>query len=185
MLENLLDFKESSVFKNIFYPRETYGKNGKLINVPKLKSMRTPTLSFLKKTQIYETDEFGKLLNDPDMLWYGNFIRKYGIDELPQIYSIIKGDLSLVGIRPKEKSFWDSIPNSHREKIFKNKPGLLPAVYLIYDRFENLSSKDINKKILAFERLYSYKKTINPIQTDVLFGFKILGNIIFNGLRSS
>ncbi|MEX2117164.1 MAG: sugar transferase, partial [Bacteroidota bacterium] len=85
------------------------------------------------KQSLFELNESDgalfKMKNDPRATRVGKFIRKYSIDELPQLFNVLKGDMSLVGPRPLpvkdyekvevEEEFWEAIRD--REKV---KPGM-------------------------------------------------------------
>lgn len=72
-----------------FFLQERPGKNEHIFKIIKFKSMSD------------KKDENGKLLpNEQRVTKFGNFIRKYSLDEIPQLFNIIKGDMSLVGPRP-------------------------------------------------------------------------------------
>ena len=80
----------------IIYKQERVGKHGKLFNVYKLRSMRV------------DAEKYGAQWaqdNDPRILKVGNFIRKTRIDEIPQLFNILKGDMSIVGPRPDRPMF--------------------------------------------------------------------------------
>ncbi len=64
--------------------------------------------------------------NDPRITKWGRTIRKWRLDELPQLWNIIKGEMSLVGPRPERKFYIDQITQQHPEYnyLFKVKPGL-------------------------------------------------------------
>lgn len=80
----------------IIYKQERVGKHGKLFNVYKVRSMRV------------DAEKYGAQWaqdNDPRILKVGNFIRKTRIDEIPQLFNILKGDMSIIGPRPERPMF--------------------------------------------------------------------------------
>lgn len=81
---------------SILYKQVRVGKYGKLFTLYKLRSMRV------------DAEKFGARWaqeNDPRILKIGKFIRKTRIDEIPQLFNILKGDMSIVGPRPERPMF--------------------------------------------------------------------------------
>ena len=86
----------------VFYSQIRVGKGGKRFKMYKFRSM-VSNADELLKTLISENDVDGamfKMKLDPRVTKVGSFIRKYSIDELPQLVNILKGNMSLVGPRP-------------------------------------------------------------------------------------
>jgi lipopolysaccharide/colanic/teichoic acid biosynthesis glycosyltransferase len=85
-----------------FFPCDWVGQNGRRFRGYKLRSMVADAASL--EDELREANEMigpaFKLANDPRVTPIGRFLRKYSIDELPQLWSVLKGDLSLVGPRP-------------------------------------------------------------------------------------
>lgn len=101
----------------IFYKQERIGIYGKPFWIFKFRSM------------VMNAEEAGPALsseNDPRITPWGKIMRKWRIDELPQFYNIIKGEMSLVGPRPERKYYIDIISqtNPHYKYLHKVKPGL-------------------------------------------------------------
>ncbi|MBV1908275.1 MAG: WecB/TagA/CpsF family glycosyltransferase [Kangiellaceae bacterium] len=85
------------------YTQLRVGKNGKLFKFWKFRSMVTNAHQ-LRKTNDYKNDSAGgvlfKLRNDPRVTRIGHYLRRYSLDELPQLWNVVSGEMSLVGPRP-------------------------------------------------------------------------------------
>lgn len=86
----------------LFYCQERVGKWGKVFTMYKFRSMLVDADKM--KDQLLDQDESGgvmfKMKRDPRVTRVGSIIRKLSIDELPQLYNVLKGDMSLIGPRP-------------------------------------------------------------------------------------
>lgn len=128
----------------IIFTQERLGLNFKVFKVYKFRSMTHKKREFDK--QIFE--------GDPEVTELGNYLRRLKIDELPQLFNILKGDMSLVGPRPSLPNLKDKF-NEDGEYRVKVKPGVTNlaavngSIYLswperwVFDRYyvENLSFK--------------------------------------------
>lgn len=86
----------------IFFAQKRVGKNGKEFKMYKFRSMVTDAETKLEELLKYNEVEGAmfKMKDDPRVTKVGKFIRKTSIDELPQLFNVLKGDMSLVGPRP-------------------------------------------------------------------------------------
>ncbi len=86
----------------IFYPWKVVGKSGRRFTGYKFRSMKANADQI--KKQLEHLNEMSgpvfKITNDPRVTTVGSWMRRYSLDELPQLYSVLKGDMSLVGPRP-------------------------------------------------------------------------------------
>lgn len=101
----------------IFYKQQRIGIYG------------TPFWIFKFRSMVMNAEDKGPALsseNDPRITPWGRIMRKWRIDELPQFYNIIKGEMSLVGPRPERQYYIDIISqtNPHYKYLHKVKPGL-------------------------------------------------------------
>ena len=101
------------------------------------------------------------LRDDPRVLPFGNFLRKSKINELPQIFNVIIGNMSIVGPRPQMKVDFDKFPPKKRNEIYKSKPGITGIGSIIF--------RDEEKWISNFngDKHEFYKNKIAPYKTDV------------------
>ncbi|MDV7186502.1 sugar transferase [Lutibacter sp. TH_r2] len=117
--------------ENTFFKQERIGKNGKPFNIFKFKSMKgvcpvnDPLLS---------KDEEARITK------FGHFIRKYRIDEFPQFYNVLIGDMSIVGPRPERQFFLDEmvkyIPKYKQMQLLK--PGITSLGQIRYGYADTL-----------------------------------------------
>lgn len=90
----------------------------------------------------------------------GSFLRKYKIDELPQLFNILKGDMSFVGPRPDIEGYYDQLTGEER-KILKLKPGLTSEASIIFRNEEELLAKQNNPLKYNDEVLFPEKIRLN------------------------
>lgn len=90
----------------IFYGHSRYGRDGSIFNALKFRTMAMNSdvilEEYLRKHPEFreEWNRDHKLKNDPRVTSIGKWLRRYSLDELPQLWNVIKGDMSLVGPRP-------------------------------------------------------------------------------------
>jgi exopolysaccharide biosynthesis polyprenyl glycosylphosphotransferase len=101
----------------VFYSHERVGIHGTTFIMHKFRSMQT------------DAERNGPQLsskNDSRITSFGKFMRKVRLDEIPQFYNVLKGDMSLVGYRPERQFFINEIMKTapHYKLLFKVKPGI-------------------------------------------------------------
>lgn len=109
----------------VLYTQMRCGQHGRLFKIYKFRSMRTGAERLLPKLVDFDKlkEPVFKLKNDPRVTPIGNLLRKTSIDELPQLFNVIKGDLTLVGPRPEEIALVRRYDPYFRQRL-KGKPGI-------------------------------------------------------------
>lgn len=98
----------------VFYLQDRVGLNGRLFKLVKFRSMRMDSDKLAAIT-------IGK--RDPRITGIGQFLRKFKIDELPQLINVLKGEMSLVGPRPEVEKFV-KLYNSDQLRVLSVRPGI-------------------------------------------------------------
>lgn len=109
----------------VFFAQVRVGKNGRQFRFYKFRSMNV-NAEEQKKELMAQNEMDGhmfKMANDPRIFPIGKFMRKYSIDELPQFWNILKGDMSLVGTRPPTVEEFENYDLKHKARL-GIKPGL-------------------------------------------------------------
>ena len=110
----------------VFYGHRRLGKGGKTIKVYKFRSMYSNSDELFKKFTPEQKKEFTinfKLKDDPRVTKMGKFLRKTSIDELPQLFNIFIGNMSIVGPRPIVEKEIERY-GIYKDKFLSVKPGL-------------------------------------------------------------
>ena len=133
----LIIFLESG--EKTFFTQERIGKNGQPFNIYKFKSMRGQSPV---NDPLLSKDEALRITN------FGRFLRKFRIDEFPQFFNVLKGEMSIVGPRPERQLFLDEIVKEipKYKKMQKLKPGITSLGQVKYGYADNLEQMIIRAK---------------------------------------
>jgi exopolysaccharide biosynthesis polyprenyl glycosylphosphotransferase len=128
----------------VFYRQERIGKNGQPFSIIKFRSMFT------------DAEKMGPSLSsdhDPRITKWGRFMRKVRLDELPQFWNVLKGDMSIVGPRPERQFFIDQIVKiaPHYRHLHRVRPGLTSLGQVKYGYAETVAQM---VERLKFDILY-------------------------------
>ena len=97
---------------SFFYRSKRVGKNGKEFIMYKIQTLKE------------NTDKTSSFANTEQYTRFGWVLRKVKLDELPQIWNVIKRDLNIVGVRPEEQKTIDLLPEDTRRILLSRRPGL-------------------------------------------------------------
>lgn len=109
----------------VFFSQERVGRNGRKFRIYKFRSMYLDAEE--RKKELMEQNKMQgfmfKMDNDPRIIPIGKFIRKTSLDEFPQFFNVLKGDMSLVGTRPPTVDEYEQYEAHHKARLAA-KPGL-------------------------------------------------------------
>ena len=109
----------------LFFKQLRVGKNGRLFYIYKLRSMYADAEEH--KSELMAKNKMDGLMfkidDDPRITKVGRFIRKYSIDELPQFFNVLKGDMSIIGTRPPTVDEFEMYESRHKRRL-SMRPGI-------------------------------------------------------------
>ncbi len=164
-----------------YYPiikLQRVGKDGKMIGVYKFRTMH-PYSEYIQHLLLKYNgyDNLGKPAHDWRITRWGKLLRKFWLDELPQLINVIKGEMKLVGIRPVSWVRFEEMPKEWQKERIKYKTGLV-APYVA------LCMPDEKGNIEA-EKIYINEYLKNPFMTDLKYLFKALYNMLTNRIQAA
>ena len=156
----------------IFFSQERVGRNGRTFKIWKFRTMY-PDAEERKKELMAQNKMNGlmfKMDNDPRIFPIGHFLREKSIDELPQFWNVLKGDMSLVGTRPPTMDEYVQYEAHHRKRLAM-KPGLTGM-------WQATGRSDITdfEEVVALDAQYIQEWTI-------MLDIKILGMTVMSVLK--
>ena len=155
----------------IFYVQERVGKNGNIFTIIKFRSMTSGRADNNTIT----------ISGDLRITRLGRFLRKYKLDELPELLNILKGEMSFVGPRPDLPGYADKLFGENR-KILALKPGITSQASLKYANEEEILSKQENPINYNNDVIYPDKIKMNLdyyYNHNLLIDIKIIFATIF------
>ena len=154
----------------VFFTQKRVGQNGKLFTIYKFRTMlvnnSSSSITIKGESRITE---------------FGIFLRKYKIDELPALWNVLKGEMSLVGPRPDVPGYADLLEGEDR-LILKLKPGITSPATLKYSHEEEILAKVDNPQEYNDTVIYpdKVKMNVDYFYTRNFIGdIKIITNTIF------
>jgi len=118
--------------KPVLFRQKRVGRNGVLFTLLKFRSM-----SVVKDSDVNDMFNAGDVSR---VTGIGKFLRKWKLDELPQLWNVVRGDMSLVGPRPEIKKWVDVYPQQW-ERVLQVRPGITDPASIFYRNEEELLAK--------------------------------------------
>jgi len=175
----------------VFYLQERLGFHNKKFYIIKFATM-------LKNSPNIGTGSL-TLRGDPRVLPFGKFLRKSKINELPQIFNVIIGNMSIVGPRPQMQVDFDKFPIDIKNEIYRSQPGITGIGSIIFrDEEKWISNHDGNKHLFYKEKIAPYKAEVEIWyyqNQSVFVDFKLIfltawviffsnSNMVYNAFKS-
>ena len=118
---------------------------------------------FKFRTMVVDADERGLLTvgaKDVRITCVGHFLRKYKLDELPQLWNVLKGEMSWVGPRPEVRKYVD-LYNDEQKRVLTVRPGITDYASIAYRNENNILAQSSNPEKQYVEEIMPEKLQLN------------------------
>ena len=152
-----------NILMTLFYRSQRVGKKGKLFTLYKFKTLNEGYNNSFVQENAYKP--------------LGHFLRKTKLDEFPQLWNVLKGDLNLVGPRPEEERTIDLIPEDIKGALLSRRPGLTSLASLHFFDEGQLLEKSPDPYKDYWERIKPMKFILDVFyiqNRDILLDFWII-----------
>ena len=153
----------------VFFSQERMGKGGSLFSLHKFVTMLKDSPNIGSGTLTVQ--------NDPRILPLGNFLRKTKINELPQLFNVFKGDMSIVGPRPQSSRNFSAFSEDVQKNIILVSPGLTGLGSIFFSNEEAMLTSAVNHDEFYDSVIMPYKGQLETWYVDhaaILIDLKII-----------
>ncbi len=137
----------------VFFLQERVGKGGKSFRLVKFRSMRRNGQTGESLLTVGEDARITRI---------GRFLRKYKLDELPQLYNVLVGDMSMVGPRPEVKKYVDCYTEEQR-RVLSVRPGITDMASIAYKNENEILKLQADPERYYIEHIMPEKIRLNQI----------------------
>lgn len=156
----------------IFFSQTRVGKNGRKFKIYKFRSMYMDAEE--RKKELMEQNKMSGLMfkmdDDPRITKVGKFIRKTSIDEFPQFWNVLKGDMSLVGTRPPTEDEFKQYKARYKKRL-SMKPGIT-GLWQVSGRSSITDFEDVVRLDVQYIENWSFGLDLKILMQTVLVVFK-------------
>lgn len=156
----------------IFFSQTRIGKNGRRFKIYKFRSMYMDAEE--RKKELMEQNKMSGLMfkmdDDPRITKVGKFIRKTSIDEFPQFWNVLKGDMSLVGTRPPTEDEFKQYKARYKKRL-SMKPGIT-GLWQVSGRSEITDFEDVVKLDVEYIENWSFGRDLKILFQTVMVVLK-------------
>lgn len=148
------------VGRPVIFRQERIGKGGKPFMICKFRSMG-------KEAEEENAPRLSPGASDDRLTRTGRFLREHHLDELPQLWNVLKGDMSFVGYRPERKYFIEKImeQDNRYERLYTMKPGVT-SLATLYNGYTDSMEKMLKR--LELDLYYQERHTLR-MDLDILW----------------
>lgn len=156
----------------VFFRQERMGKDGKIFRIFKFRTMKNNSA----------TADGITLYNDKRVTKIGAFLRKYRLDEIPQLFNIIKGEMSFVGPRPDLPKYY-TVDDYGYKSVLLVRPGVTGEATLKFKDEDKILSTSENPEKTYTEEIFPQKVRLNIDyikRISILYDLKIMMNTVID-----